>query len=267
MTFYCAWSYFFQTGLYALLIRLLSQYVEVYMPRLTILGLWLLLAVIPLFYAYRGKGKHEYQLKYSELKKWLRLKTAVLGVATVVTALAAFFAYSKSSAVPQQPAVINKIDISEPIENSLWFQPISLNGRPNTSAAVLTQSPGKSKTLSITRYTPIIANGGGTKPIRFVEHFSSDSVVKINQRNVALTGFVLPKSIPVPVRDSFKQRGLLLADQVYVYGRSAFGLEKFMLYASITLGVLALVLFARLIRAPFRNKRKLQACQDHQGNW
>ncbi len=266
-TLYCAWSYFFQTGLYALVVRLLSQHLEVYRPWLTILGIWVVLAGLPLFYAFRGKSKHEYQLKHSELSRWLKIKTALLGLATLAVTASALAAYMMSSHAPSDTQPPIQIDISNASDKSLWFQRVTLKGKPITGAAVLTEGSGDSLAFSITRYTPISASGNKREPIKFVEMLSSDSVEQINRGAVSLTGFVLPKSVPVLVRESFKESGLVLADRVYVIGREVYSAQNILMFLSIALGLLALALIVRLLSTPFRNKRKLQDCRDHQGNW
>jgi len=267
ISLYCAWSYFFQNGLYALVVSLLSQNYEVYRPTLTIFGLWLTLLAIPMWFAFKTKGRHEYQLKYSELSKRLKIKTTILGLATVVAGTSAVGIYQLSSNAPSETDPPMEIDLTKSPTERLWFKRVTISGRAIKNAAVLTQGNGETRALSITRYTPISSNGRKSEPIKFVEVFSSNSAPLINSSPVSLSGFVMPRSVPVLVKESFLENGIELANSTYLVSRKVYDTQRILIYVSIALGVLTVLLLLRLVSAPFRNRRKLRLQKDHQGNW
>lgn len=267
LTVYCAWSWFFQTGLYAFLIRLQANTFDIYFPIVTGMSMWFFLALIPLAYGFGGKKKHEYQLKYHELQQHLKGRTRWLALWVVVFAGLAGGAYYLSIDAPDDNQEVIQIDLSNYQEQSLWFKKVSLKGVALTDSSTITEESGKRGQRHFARYTPIAADKQSNEPIRFIEAFNSDSIERVSRERVSLTGFVIPTVLPVLIQDSLKKDGLLLADRTYLIGNHVFSAQTSLYIAAAILGLISFFLLVGLIVSPFHNRRKLKELKEHQGNW
>jgi hypothetical protein len=91
-------------------------------------------------------------------------------------------------------------------------------------------------------------------------------VRRINQAPVALTGYVLPKALPVLVRQSFEQDGLSTAKYLYLLSNDVVDGRTLLRIVSAILAIIGLFLLFALLHSPFHNRQKLAAQREHQGN-
>jgi len=267
LTVYCLWSWFFQTGLYAFLIRFQANTFDAYFPLLTAVGMWAVVALIPLAYAFGGKKRHEYQLKYHELERHLKSRTRWLALWLLIFASLASAAYYLSIDAPADDQEIIGIDLADFHQQSLWFKKVSLKGTALTDSSTVTE---ESRTLGgqyFARYTPIVTSAKSEQPVRFIEAFYSDSIERISAEPVSLTGFVIPTALPVLIQDSLKKDGLILADRTYLIGNHVFNAKTSLYIAAAVSALICFFLLVGLIVSPFHNQRKLKECKEHQGRW
>jgi len=265
---YGLWSWFFQAGLYAFLIRLLVNNADIYYPLITGLVMCALLAIIPLVFNFsNNKRRHEYQLRYEELKSKLRKSTVWLALITMIFISLTAAAYTLSNNVVGKNQQTLKIDLANYQAQSLWLKKVSLNGVALTDSATVTTESDQDGNEVYVRYTPIVTSKRSKEPIRFVEALRADTTSQVAKQNVSLTGFVKPSALPVLIKDSLKKDGLVLAKRTYLISAQAFNAQSFFYTATIILGLISLLLIAWLVTVLFRNRTKLRECKEHQGNW
>lgn len=268
---YATWSWVFQTGLYAVLIRWQATTFDTYFPTLTFAAIIILL-LVPLYIfelaigigAKKVRPKTNMELSLDELNKRLRKKSrGFLLLTTVLVAAAGISFYLGQGAQGEdQPAL--SVDLNNVEDQHYWFKKVALNGvmLSKNSYSIITES-SRGGYASETRYTPIAAPGRDKKPIHFVHIKTANPGSRIRAK-LSKTGFVMPSVLPVLVRDTFEADGLLLADKVHVFGDSVVSLKMALYIAAGILGLIAFLFFVSVILMPIGNRRIIK--EWHQVN-
>ncbi|RBP48782.1 hypothetical protein [Arenicella xantha] len=273
MTLYSAWSWFFQIGLYGLLVRLQFNLFELHYPIATGIVMWVVLAVIPLSSLYTGKRRHEFELRPAELATRLRIRSASLFVWFLLLSALAGASYHLSSQIPDDDAPAVAVDATWGGTDSLWqfgtmwFTKVSITGDGISDSVVLRQDELVEGTTVFRRYIPIRTHANPSTPIQFVESFRSDSVNRVNRNPVTKTGYVLPKALPVLVRHSFEEDGINTAKYTYLISTEVIDGKTLLRILSAIMAIIALFLLVALLHSPFHSRQKLKAQREHLGSW
>lgn len=271
MSAYSAWSWFFQIGLYGILVRTLFNLFELHYPIITGVAMWIVLALVPLSTLFKGQRRHEFQLSYDQLAHQLRLRSIALACWLLISGALAYSCYVISSRLPPIEQVANAIKPDDIQANSLkraskyWFTKITVNGIPVPDSRVLEEDSFNEGTTVFRRYIPIRDADSPDSEVQLVELLRSDSVQRINHAPAEMTGYVLPRAVPVLVRQSFNQDGLRLARYAYVIGQNPVDGRTLFRIATAILVLMSFILLLALLQSPFHNRRKLQAQRAHQG--
>ncbi|GHA20128.1 hypothetical protein GCM10008090_32520 [Arenicella chitinivorans] len=271
MSAYSAWSWFFQLGLYGILIRAQFNFFAVHYPVITAIAMWIVLALVPLSTLFKSQRKHEFQLSYDQLAQQLKLRSAALAFWLLVSGALAYGCYAISKQLPsiEQAAISIKPDTIQ--ADSLlsvsrnWFTKVSIDGDAVPNSRVLEEDALHEGTTVFRRYIPIRDAHNSQSHVHFVELLRSDSVQRINRAPVEMTGYVLPRAVPVLVRQSFTQDGLVLAKYAFVIGQNPVDGRTLFRIATAILLLVSLFLLLALLQSPFHNRHKLQAQRAHQG--
>lgn len=269
MSAYSAWSWFFQIGLYGILIRTQFNIFAVHYPIITGIAMWIVLALVPLSTIFKGQRQHEFQLSYEQLARQLKLRSAALAFWLLVCGGLAYGCYAVSSKLPSLEQAAEIVEPNAFQANSLlnasehWFTKISINGNALPDSRVLEEDSLNQGTTVFRRYIPI---QDADKNVQFVELLRSDSVQRINHAPVEMTGYVLPRAVPVLVRQSFTQDGLKVAKYAYVIGQNPVDGRTLFRIATAILVLISVILLLALLQSPFHNRHKLQAQRAHQGH-
>jgi len=236
-TAYCAWTWFFQIGLYATLIRFQTNNLGVYFPIVTGMLIW----GIPLFFLIiYGFSKHKNgdgEFNSSSTRRESKGGTRWLGILTLLFMGLSGSAYYLSLDAPDDHQQTITIDLKNFKDQSLWFKKVSLNGTPLNSSAINIKEHGKRATKFFTRYTPIAVSKTSDQAIRFIHSSNTDSKEVIDKARVSMVGFVVPTVLPVLVRDSFEADGIKLADRTYLIGDSVFSAQITLYIVTVILGL------------------------------
>lgn len=268
---YAAWSWVFQTGLYAVLIRWQAKTFDNYFPGLTFVAIFMLL-LLPVYLIEKiisgGKTgrivKNDMEVSLDELTHRLkkRSRRMLIGMFIFVgIALCAFYAGQHSLGEDQDAIAI---DLKNVESGNYWFKKVTLNGSLLTrnSYSIVSKNTKRGYT-SETLYTPIASPKGKKAPIHFVHLKTSNHRARTSQ-SLALTGFVRPSVLPVLVRDAFEEGGLVMADRVHVIGSSVLSLQMTLFIAAGISALIAFFLFFSFIFSPIGRRRLTK--QWHQIN-
>ncbi len=208
---YCIWSWLFQTGFYATLIRLQNEYLDIYFPDLTQAFLLILCFILPLALLFKKPKATEVSAQPPEGGNGVLFLLAVVALGIAGFALKTSFDLEENP----QPRVI---DLSQPPEEWLWFQKVQFDGILLPEFSVIIEESNKAQKKKETIYTPIIANGDDK--LMFVLR-SKDEYLQ--NRPTTIDSFVSLSPVSVVVRDAFKAQGIPIADKVYIVGRDVLG--------------------------------------------
>ncbi len=271
---YAAWSWIFQTGLYAILIRWQADTFNNYFPTLTFAAIFLAL-LLPIILIEKiiggsGKGlqikKGDMEVSLNELQARLKKRSRHFLIGMFLFIGAALGAFYVGQNAPDENQETISVDLRNFEEGNYWFKKVKLNGSllTNSSYSITSKNNRRGHT-SETRYTPIASPNGKKSPIHFVHLQTSNHNSRINP-NLALTGFVRPSVLPVLVRDTFEQDGLVMADRVHVIGSSVLSLQMTLYITTGFCGLIAFFLFFSFIFSPIARRRLTKQWREINGD-
>jgi len=259
------WSWLTESVVHELLLKFIEDQLGYYYPDATGLAFTIILISVGLFIRSRCTYMHEFELLYTDLVKRLKLKFILLGMAVVLLSAVSYGLFSLYKAAPTTEQETLLIDLStDDVPSFIQLKKVSFSDAKLSKQISFAKNSPETSSNKLHRYTPILSSSDPSRPIKFVELYTSASISKHKSQRAKLSGYVNLRPLPAVIQGSFEASGLKFASPVYVVSDSVFDVAPYFKWAAIIAGFLSLLLFIRLLRTPTIHRRKLQNSWDHQ---